>query len=367
MSVKRMIKVRKVHKPRKTRTAVKSIDDKYYGAEPIDVSIRGYGEALNWYNYMFEQDQARDWLLEYMKKSDFQRDQIAAVRRCPKYRVMSTIGWQARIMMNGNELSDKSKAFFNERVEELLAFGAAIKEVPPKSDKPTITIRERTQAKARLLVTDCEEAIDLDPWLNIYDWLTGKEATPQAAATIREWYAGWELDFQFEDEFESRQEKKQRVDLLTYWTQFIQDCDRYIGNKKVSKVRKPREKKTKSAVDLVKKLKFMKEFPPLKIVSVNPGEIIGCAQLWAYNTKTKKLTRFDASGPGGIQVKGASLVGYDIESSITKNLRKPDVSIQQLLGAGKINLRKFMDELKSVSSQARGRINNDTILLRVIR
>jgi len=36
----------KVVKPRLTRTAVKSIDDKYYGSEPIDISTRGLGDAL---------------------------------------------------------------------------------------------------------------------------------------------------------------------------------------------------------------------------------------------------------------------------------------------------------------------------------
>lgn len=367
MAVKRMVKVSKVEKPRKTRSAIKSIDDKYYGSEPIDISIKGYGAALNWYNYMFEQEQAREWLLEYMKRSDFQRDQIAAVRRCPKYKVMTTIGWQARMMMNGNELSEQSNEFFKQRVDELLALGAAVKEVVAKSDQPMITIRERTQAKAQQLLVDCEEAVDLDSQLNIYDWLKGKEASPLAATTISDYYSKWIPDFEYVDEHTSAQEKKYKAERLKYWNQFVSDCERYVGNKKVTKIRKPREKKAKSAVDLVKALKFQKEFPPLRIVSINPAEIVGCTQLWVYNTKTKKLARFDAAGPAGIQVKGASLVGYDVENSISKNLRKPDVSIQQLLAAGKVSLRKFMDEINSVSSQPRGRINTDTILLRVIK
>jgi hypothetical protein len=256
-------------------------------------------------------------------------------------------------------------------INEIVAGGHTIKDDVETTVVVTssreMTIQQRTHAKARLLITECEEAIDLDPQLNIYTWLQGKEATAQAATAICDYYSKWVKDFEYEDEFESRAEKKIRLERLKYWTQFVYDCDRYIGNKKVTKVRKPREKKTKPAVDLVKNLKYQKEFPPLKIVSVNPTEIIGATQVWAYNTKYRKLTRYDASGPSGIQVKGASLTSFDAEKSSTKSLRKPGETIQSLLGAGKIALRKIMDDVKTNESKPTGRINTDTILLRIIR
>ena len=350
-----------------TRSTIKSIDDKFYGSEPIDVSIRGYSEALNWYNYMHEQEQARDWLLEYLKRSNFQREEIACVRRCPKYRVPTTVGWQARMMMNGNQLTEQSMVFFKDHVDRLIEMGATVKEAAPKSDQPVVSIRERTEAKIKLLMIDCEEAIDSDPQLNIYDWLQGKEANPQAATAICNYYSKWLADFEYVDETATRSEKKRNADLLKYWTQFVSDCERYIGNKKVTKVRKPKIIKLKPPTDLVKTLKFQKEFPPLRIVSCNPAEIIGCQQLWAYNTKSRKLTKYDAVGPGGIQVKGTTLTGFDVERSSTKTLRKPEDTIKSLLSAGKVLIRKFMDELKTQETKPNGRINSDTILLRVIK
>ena len=102
-------------------------------------------------------------------------------------------------------------------------------------------------------------------------------------------------------------------------------------------------------------------------MSVNPAEIIGCNQLWTYNTKYKKLSRYDASGPNGIQVKGTTLIGFDVEKSLTKSVRKPEVTIQNLLSAGKVALRSIMDDLKTNVTQPNGRINTDTIILRVIK
>lgn len=357
----------KVVKVRKSRAVVKSIDDKYYGPEPIDISVKGFGDALNWYNYMFEQDQVRDWLFEYMKRNNYAKSDIAAAKRIPKYKITKTSCAVARIIMNGNTLEERVVGRLHDSIKEYVTQGKYVKEETPKADKPVVSIQERTQAKINQLITECEEAIDSDRALNIYEWLQGKEATAQAANAIGEYYTRTILDFEYEDEFETRQEKKARLETLKYWQQFVADCDRYSGNKKVTKVRKPREKKTKSAVDQVTKLKYQKEFPALKIVSVNPAEIIGCQQLWTYNTKYKKLTRYDASGPNGIQVKGTTLIGYDVETSSTKSVRKPDITIQSVLGAGKVALRKMLEELKTNETKPNGRINTDTVLLRVVK
>lgn len=359
----------KVVKPRLTRTAVKSIDDKFYGSEPIDISIRGLGDALNWYNYMHDQESVREWIFEYMKRSEYTKGDIAAAKRIPKFRVSKTSCALARIIMNGNTLEESAATRLKVSIDEYIAEGMLIKEeVKTSSEEKTApTIQERTQNKIRMLLTDCEEAVDSDPALNIYEWLKGKEATVQAATAICDYYAKWIKDFEYEDEFESRAEKKVRLEKLKYWTQFIYDCERFIGNKKVTKIRKPREKKVKSAVDQVSKMQYQKEFPLLKIVSANPAEMIGANQVWTYNTKYKKLTRYDAVGPTGIQVKGTTLIGYDKEKSLTKSIRKPDLTINQVLSAGKVALRNVLTELSTNESKPTGRINTDTIILRVIK
>ena len=371
VNTKKIMKAPKVVKPKLSRAAIKSIDDKYNGPEPLSIDTSDFGryrDALNWYNYMYDHEQAREWLLEYMKKNGFDRSQLACIRRCPKYSVPTTIGWQARIMMNGNELTERSMVFFNQKMDELFRLGNSVKEeTETKVDKPTVSIQERVQAKIQQLITDCEEEFDADPKFDIYDWLKGREASAQAAAAIRDYYLpSLEEIVDGGDDIKEAYGKKQK-----FWKDVYQgivdDCNRYLGNKKATKVRKPREKKTKSAVDQVSKLKFQKEYPPLKIVSINPAEIVGCKQLWTYNTKYRKLTRFDASGPSGIQVKGASLIGFDVETSLTKSLRKPDTSLQSLLTAGKVALRNFMSDLKTNETKPTGRINTDTILLRVIK
>lgn len=360
----------KAPKPKMSRAGARAVDDKYYGAEPLIVDCNhetAYRDALNWYNYMHDNDQSRDWLLDYMKKVGFQKTQIAAVKRCPKFRVPTTIGWQARMMINGNTLTESSMNFFNNKLDELFALSTTIKEVSEEVIvKSTVSIQERTIAKSNQIITDCEEAIDRDPQLNIYEWLKGIEATVSAANAIKSYYSRWKEDYEPE-EGDSRATLRIKQSQYNYWSTFIEDIDRYCGNAKSVKVRKPREKKQKTAVDQVKTLKYQKEFPSLKIVSVNPAEIIGSNQLWLYNTKYRKLTRLDAMGPSGLQVKGTTVTGYDIEKSLTKSVRKPEVTTHAVLTAGKINLRRLMDDIKTNQTEPNGRINNDTIILRVCK
>jgi hypothetical protein len=140
--------------------------------------------------------------------------------------------------------------------------------------------------------------------------------------------------------------------------------------------RKPRKPKEIKKDKVVAKLKFKKEDAPLKLVSVNPTEIIGASELWVYNTKTRKIGKYiasniDPTGQGragsGLSVKGTTIQGFDEEASIQKTLRKPAEQITEFKNAGKVALRKYLDEIKAVDIKLNGRINADVILLKVTK
>jgi hypothetical protein len=51
---------------------------------------------------------------------------------------------------------------------------------------------------------------------------------------------------------------------------------------------------------------------------------------------------------------------------VQRTLRKPDVITKQVLEAGKVQLRKVLTDLTTTETKLNGRINADTILLRVL-
>jgi len=142
-------------------------------------------------------------------------------------------------------------------------------------------------------------------------------------------------------------------------------CDVVIDAAKAS--RKPRAKKAPSKEKLIAKLKYLERDDKLQLVSVNPLEIIDAKEVWVYNIKTRKLGKYVAADHATIQVKGAGLQFYDEKTSIQKTLRKPNETLKEFKKAGKVALRKFMDDIKTTDIKLNGRLNSDTIILKCVK
>ena len=140
--------------------------------------------------------------------------------------------------------------------------------------------------------------------------------------------------------------------------------EQYRGVKKATK--KARVKKAPSKEKVIAKLKYCKTDAVLKLVSMNPADIIGANELWVYNIKTRKLGKYIADNlQGPLGVKGTSLTGFDEAKSVCKTLRKPADTLKEFAKSGKIQLRKFLDEIKATETKMNGRISADIVLLKV--
>jgi hypothetical protein len=150
-----------------------------------------------------------------------------------------------------------------------------------------------------------------------------------------------------------------------FYDKLFQDLAAYNQTKKATKkaaVRKPPQKEK-----IVKSLKYLKQDTALKIVSINPVDIVGAEVFWVYNVKNRKIGKYVAEDQGGaLGVKGTTITGYDANKSTQKTLRKPEEQIKQFLASSKVELRKFLENIKTTEIKLNGRINADTILLKVI-
>ena len=139
----------------------------------------------------------------------------------------------------------------------------------------------------------------------------------------------------------------------------VDDLDRIIKN--ATAQRKPRKTKQKSASRLIKNLKYQQEHPDLRLVSVNPEKIVGCNELWVYNTKYNKLGVYYAENSvRGFTVKGCTIQQFDEKISIQKTARKPEDVLSTLT---KRSLKKKLKDMKTKDQPVTGRINSQTILL----
>ena len=143
--------------------------------------------------------------------------------------------------------------------------------------------------------------------------------------------------------------------------QIIADCAQQVVTAKAP--RKARAVKEKPAAVLVAKLKYLKEFPDLKLTSEKPTSIIGAKTVWLYDTAKRKMFVYHAEGTNKLSVKGTTLLNWDAKRSQVKTIRKPEEFLSGSLAAKAIQDR--FDKLSTKPQNVNGRTNEFCVILRV--
>jgi hypothetical protein len=126
--------------------------------------------------------------------------------------------------------------------------------------------------------------------------------------------------------------------------------------------RKPRAKKVKPPSVVAKNVKYLKEYPEFGLKSVSPEKIIGASEVWIYNTKYKKLQVYRSEG--AFDIKGTTILNYEVATSGSKTLRKPEL-VKGYADMTKRNLAQEYKNLKTKESAVNGRINQECVILKV--
>lgn len=131
-------------------------------------------------------------------------------------------------------------------------------------------------------------------------------------------------------------------------------------------MRKPRVKKPKDASKQVARLKYQANSNDYGLDSINPSRIPMAQRLYIFNTKYRTLGVYFASGNAGFEVKGTSLKGFDLETSFITTLRKPKDTLSAITSSTPKQIDKLLDSMKCKKRKGNGRINAQTVLVRVV-
>ena len=364
---------------------------------------------------------------KWMADNGYTKEQIKHAKSAPTYELSITAAIVAKQLLDGMPDYNPKEAeyweslpgtmgttqpatkFLKERIERAIQVGSKVVEVKQKEEKakkdvyvPTIQERIRDQAYIQ------SEAIEdwLEGWLvdpksfdpkgfDFKKHFADKGVTQAHARKLKTFYVDALVDYNELErmptagqlkkmsEFEADQWAQlkegyahiKKADIKNYRIaigELIAALDFVIDSAKAT--RKPRKPKVYSADKLVAKLKYLKVDDKYKLASIDPAQIIGASELWVFNVKNRKIGKYVASNidPKGMQrdgsglsVKGTTIQGFDEKLSIQKTLRKPPEQLKQFKDAGKVKLRKFIEEIPTTDTKLNGRINPETILLKV--
>ena len=375
-------------------------------------------KKLTWHKahyYTHYEVESKEWLTRckgYIKNK-YDKNVVSAINKLPDWKVGGKSHWACAAYLIENDMVDLVPAGhvkgLDKWILELAEEGAALVEEKKAEDKTkknvyVPTIQERIRDQSQDMVEDIDEWLEgwiadpetFDPKAFDFKKHFNKLQPSQAhARKMKTFYNDVLDDF---DELErmptAGQLKKMDEHTQDQWAQLKEGyahlkkgdikkfrtaidelmaaLDFIIDSAKAN--RKPRKAKPKSATKLVEKLKYSKTDEKYKLASIDPSVIVGANELWVFNTKTRKLGKYvaqniDPKGMGrdgtGLSVKGTTIIGFNEKESIQKTLRKPEEQLKAFKGAGKVALRKFIDEIATTDTKLNGRCNPDTVLLKV--
>jgi len=394
-------------KPKKKTVRVTRRGVNRFALAPTD----NWFKAKHFVHYEIESKEWGDKVKDYIR-NNYDRKTVAAINKLPDWKTNNYSHWACTAFMlevNPDVVPDSYKTGIVKWVESLAEEGHKVvedKKVEEKTKKnvyvPSIQERIKEQAEAQAEAIDewlegfIVDKADFDPAGFDFKGHFARTGVTQAhARRLKSFYENALSDFQELDRMPTAGQIKKMTELeadlwaqlkegyahlkkadIAKYTQAIQSLlealDFVIEQSKAK--RKPRVAKPKSADKQVTKAKYLKVDDKYKLTSINPVEIVGATELWVFNVKTRKLGKYvaaniDPKGMGregtGLSVKGTSILGFDENLSVQKTLRKPEEQLKAFKAAGKVALRKFLEEIPTTETKMNGRLNPDTVLLKV--
>lgn len=298
----------------------------------------------------------------------------------------SSIGKLTYILNKGGKLDqarlDSVEAYYKELVSKATNIIDKETVVEEKPTGKVISIQDRMRDQVAGLMGTWEGYID--------DWMSGEydikkfdpyremmahepAIKPAHAKIIQDTFASMLAEAREVVEFTDEDIKEgyrrftaraaERKKFLEFYEKIHTATETLVNEGKAT--RKTRIKKAPSKEKVTAKLKYKDKEPSLGLASINPISILEASMLWVYNTKNRKLIKYEANELSKtLSIKGTTIVNFDEKKTVQKTVRKPEV----LKGANKLARTKFdklYAELTTTETQANGRINEHCILIKV--
>lgn len=346
---------------------IKSLNVGFYGTEPVydrELTSKELQDALTWYNYNMDLKDGNAFLVKYLINTGADTELVKAVKAGNERFFSTTLYKLARIVNLGGQLPPYAYSW----IEAGLADG--LRKYRNYKEEDTFVAPKRLNEKNVDLLEKIEQAIDAhNKKFDLVEYLTHKSVPEDFGRKVLKYY----------DEELKRAKTYVPTELETaaeiathvqYLEKIVKEAKLFLGidvdAPKVVKARKPRRKKVIPPEKKVAKVQYLPEFPELGLKSIAPKEIIGKKSVWCYDTKYGKLWVARATSDAGLDVKGTTVINFDEKSSESKRIgRKAKEVLPFVLKGGKVQLRKIFTTVKTANVEVTGRINSDTIILRV--
>ena len=359
-------------KPTKTYEALA------FGKEPevpsvLVISNSDLVHALNWYNAARTKELAAKWIGQFLKTSSYIADQRSTlVSRALKW--SPTIVSLIRMRERGWPLTAEHEAAIAREAVRVLNLGRDIELDEEEAPKPVAKpkpVKASIEHLTEYLENSYQRVLFGDPPpANMFADLSKLGCTVKDSVRLSSYFKREKADFQLAQEDEEYAQAMSHITLrrrkaaAAFFEAFEAAIGMFSSVKKAASKPRAVRKKAVKLDKLVARLKYKKSDTETKLNSIDPIKIVGASEVWVYNTKYRIVYRGVAADGSTLSVKGSTVTGFDEKLSVGKKLRKPNVSLPNIMG-GKVSSKRELESLKTAEMPWTGRINEHTLILKV--
>jgi hypothetical protein len=352
-------------------------------AAPIE---KGYDAVKYYFHMELDRKDLAAVIKTYIKRV-YNKTDAAAIVANPDYKFTAFSHYSCIAFWMNSELPQDEKTEYWENslkkyLDGLIESGKIIqieKKAEAKKADNVITLSPAQRLANKISNTIMQDLLDLeDAWiegekaeLDIYQQFKKHGLSGSATIPVRKVIEGWLLDY--EDAFHKRCEqavegyshlnKPELKRRLAECQKMLDDLDRIKSAARAT--RATRVKQPRAADKQIASVKYKKEDTDFKLVSIPPIKIIGSFRLYVFNVKHKSLTEYVTESPNGFEISGTTIKNFGPTSRSVK-LRKPLDFLPLVLGKTPNQIDKEWKNLTTKTTQPNGRLNDDTILIRVL-
>lgn len=279
--------------------------------DQIGETSAGLAVALNNYAYNFSTEEKVNWLVKFLK----QRGHIAHATAISKGNVYTThslrsLGSCARLLMLGLKHKDLDETYIIDALNDI--------KIIDNNNSEELSPKEKEVAPPKYHHNQLFENFDYAIDESIKTGRVARVVLQGSKSDIEEVIAECnKLNNELHDPEATEYYLKPTLKVLR---EFVKQTLEAYEKMNVKKPRKKREPKPKPKSKIVARLNFMQRYDEFDINCTNKEDLIGAQEAIIYDTKKRKIIVVKGAM---LNVKGASITGFDPNLTYTQYLREP--------------------------------------------
>ena len=341
--------------------------------DPVLTKENYRNDLLNYTNYHNKNTDTkilRKWALQYVETKN--KKIVSVVNKASDYELRS-LGMLSRALMRGDYVAQEHVEWVEKDIQSLVGKYSLKEEKIKEVKQETVPVKDKNDVLYSKHRAEVDGAIDEfilhDTPFSMKGYAVANNVSGTVLRRIGDSFLGLCQELRAaidgsDEDLKVAYSHMGKVKLKRFYAliqQIIAECQQQVIAVKTP--RKPRVKKEKPAHVIVAGLKYLKDFAELGLKSEEPKAIVNSQQVWLYDTEKRKIFVYCAEKGKTLNVKGTTLLNWDVAASGCKTLRKPELFLK-----GSMAKKTIMQNYEAVTTKAQqvnGRTNDKMIILKV--